>query len=170
MYYFSGNNNNQCKAKRMHILKTFLFHPSHWCHSYISPFPSYYSCKSLGTILSDKIFRQGRGVPRDAILSISLFSAKIKNIVKQVDPGVEFSLCGWLYVYKSPAMDAIQRKLQHNGDRLEKWTLENCFTISKNKAVAMHFFLIKMYGPCFEMGRWPYPICKRSLILWFDVR
>ena len=36
-------------------------------------------------------------------------------------------------------IDAIQRKLQHTINRLEKWTLENGFTITKNKTVAMHF-------------------------------
>ena len=30
-------------------------------------------------------------------------------------------------------------KLQHTINSLEKWTLENGFTISKNKTVAMHF-------------------------------
>ena len=42
-------------------------------------------------------------------------------------------------MYKSPTSDAIQRKLQHTINRLEKWTLKNGFTISKNKTVAMHF-------------------------------
>ena len=41
-------------------------------------------------------------------------------------------------MYKSPTIDAIQRELQ-NTNRLEKWTLKNGFTISKNKTVAMHF-------------------------------
>ena len=40
---------------------------------------------------------------------------------------------------RSPTTDAIQRKLQHTIHSLEKWTLENVFTISKNKTVAMHF-------------------------------
>ena len=95
----------------------------------------------LGTILSDNIFHQ-EGVPQGAILSTTLFNIKINDIVKQVDPGVE---CCSLYVddfvimYRSPTIDAIQRKLQHTINRLEKWTLENGFTISKNKTVAMHF-------------------------------
>ena len=57
----------------------------------------------LGTILSDKIFRQEEAAPKGAILSTTLF------------------------------------KLQHTVHSLEKWTLENGFTISKNKTVAMHF-------------------------------
>ena len=95
----------------------------------------------LGTILSDKIFHQEEGVPRGAILSTTLFNVKINDIVKQVDPGVECSLYvdDFVIMYRSPTIDAIQRKLQHTINRLEKWTLENGFTISKNKTVAMHF-------------------------------
>ena len=95
----------------------------------------------LGTILSDKIFHQEEGVPQGAILSTTLFSVKINDIVKQVDPGVECSLYvdDFAIMYRSPTIDAIQRKLQHTINRLEKWTLENGFTISKNKTVAMHF-------------------------------
>ena len=68
----------------------------------------------LGTILSDKIFHQ-EGVPQGAILSTTLFNVKINNIVKQVDPGVECSLYvdDFVIMYKSPTIDAIQRKLQH---------------------------------------------------------
>ena len=61
--------------------------------------------------------------------------------MKQVDPGVECSLYvdDFVIMYRSPTIDAIQRKLQHTINRLENWTLENGFTISKNKTVAMHF-------------------------------
>ena len=95
----------------------------------------------LGTILSDKIFHQEEGVPQGAILSTTLFNVKINDIVKQVDPGVECSLYvdDFVIMYRSPTIDAIQRKLQHTNHRLEKWTLENGFTISKNTTVAMHF-------------------------------
>ena len=94
----------------------------------------------LGSILSDKIFHQEEGVPQGAILSTTLFNVKINNIVKQVDPGVECSLyVDFVIIYKSLSIDAIQRKLQHTFNRLEKWTLKDGFTISKNKTVAMHF-------------------------------
>ena len=95
----------------------------------------------LVTILSDKIFHQEEGVPQGAILSTTLFNVKINDIVKQVDPGVECSLYvdDFVIMYRSPTIDAIQTKLQHTIHRLEKWTLENGFTISKNKTVAMHF-------------------------------
>ena len=71
----------------------------------------------------------------------TLFNVKINDIVKQVDPGVECSLYvdDFVIMYRSPTIDAFQRKLQHTIHRLEKWTLENGFTISENKTVAMHF-------------------------------
>ena len=94
----------------------------------------------LGTILSDKIFHQAEGVPHGAILSTTLFNIKINDIVKQVDPGVESSLYvdDFVIMYRSPTIDVIQRKLQHY-PQLRKWTIENGFTISKNKNVAIHF-------------------------------
>ena len=107
-----------------------------------------------GTFLSDKIFHQEEGVPQGAILSTTLFNVKINDIVKQVDPGVECSLYvdDFVIMYRSPIIDAIQRKLQHTIYSLEKWTLKNSFTISKNKTVAMHFCPDKkMHGSCFEI-------------------
>ena len=94
----------------------------------------------LGTILSD-VFHQEECVPQGAILSTTLFNVKINDIVKQVHPGVECSLYvdDFVIMYKFPTIDAIQRKLQLTINRLEKWTLKNSFTISKNKSVAMQF-------------------------------
>ena len=74
-------------------------------------------------------------------MSTTWFNIKINDIVKQVYPGVECSLDvdDFVIMYRSPTIDAIQRKLQHTIHSLEKWTLGNGFTISKNKTVAMHF-------------------------------
>ena len=80
---------------------------------------------------------------------------KINDIVKQVDPDVECSLYvdDFVIMYRSPTIDAIQMKLQHNIHSLEKWTLENGFTISKNKIVTMHLCPAKtMHGSCFEIS------------------
>ena len=87
----------------------------------------------LGTILSD-VFYHKEGIPQGAILSNTLFNVKINDTVKQFDPGVECSLYvdDFVIMYRSPTINAIQRKLQHTINRLEKWTLENGFTISKN--------------------------------------
>ena len=95
----------------------------------------------LSTILSDKIFHQEEGVPQGAILSSTLFNVKINDIVKQVDPGVECSLYvdDFVIMYRSPTINAIQRKLQYTINRLEKWTLQNGFTNSEKKTLAMQF-------------------------------
>ena len=68
----------------------------------------------IGTILSD-VFHREEGVPLGAIFSTTLFNVKISDIVKQVDPGVDCSLYvdDFVIMYKSPTIDAIQRKLQH---------------------------------------------------------
>ena len=116
----------------------------------------------LGTILSD-VFHQEKGVPQGAILSTTLFNVKINNIVKQVDPGVECSLYvdDFVIMYKSPTIDAIQRKLQHTINRLEEWTLKNGFTISKNKTVAMHFCM----DPVLKLDNDPIQFVKEAKFL-----
>ena len=122
----------------------------------------------LGTILSDKIFHQEEGVPQGAILSTTLFNVKINDIVKQVDPGVECSLYvdDFVIMYRSITIDAIQRKLQHTINRLEKWTLENGFTISKNKTVAMHFCPdIKCMDPVLKLDNDPIQFVKEAKFL-----
>ena len=58
-----------------------------------------------------------------------------------------FYVADFVFMYKSPTVDAIQRKLQHTINRLEKWTLKNGFTISKNKTVAMFFVSRKCMDP-----------------------
>ena len=55
-------------------------------------------------------------------ISATLFNVKINDIVKQVDPGVEFSFYvdDFVIMYRSPTIDVFQRKLQHTINRLEK--------------------------------------------------
>ena len=122
----------------------------------------------LGTILSDKIFHQEEGVPQGAILSTTLFNIKINDVVKQVDPCVECSLYvdDFVIMYRSPTIDAIQRKLQHTINWLEKWTLENGFTISKNKTVAMHFCPDKKcMDPVLKLDNYPIQFVKEAKFL-----
>ena len=127
----------------------------------------------LGTILSD-VFHQEEGVPQGAILSTTLFNVKINDIVEQVDPGVECSLYvdDFVIMYKSPTIDAIQRKLQHTINRFEKWTLKNGFTISKNKTVAMHFCPDKNAWILF--WNWTMTISnllkKLNFLVWFGIQ
>ena len=69
-------------------------------------------------------------------------------------------------MYKSPTIDAIQRKLQHTINRLEKWTLKNGFIISKNKTIAMHFCSDKKcMDPVLNLDNEPIQFVKEAKFL-----
>ena len=85
---------------------------------------------SVGDTLSGPHLQE-MGVPQGSILSVTLFSVKINNIVKSVCPGVE---C-FLYVddlcifYRSKHMHSIERQLQHVLNNLSKcsaFSLSRC--------------------------------------------
>ena len=85
--------------------------------------------------------KQEMGVPQGSILSVTLFSVKINNIVKSVCPGVEcflyvddFCIC-----YRSKHMHTIERQLQQVLNNLSIWSSENGFKFSKTKTKCMHF-------------------------------
>ena len=94
----------------------------------------------VGDTLSNP-HEQEMGVPQGSILSVTLFSVKINNIVKSVCPGVEcflyvddFCIC-----YRSKHMHTIERQLQQVLNNLSKWSSENGFKFSKSKTKCMHF-------------------------------
>ena len=94
----------------------------------------------VGDTLSNP-HEQEMGVPQGSILSVTLFSVKINNIVKSVCPGVEcflyvddFCIC-----YRSKHMHTIERQLQQVLNNLSKWSSENGFKFSKTKTKCMHF-------------------------------
>ena len=85
--------------------------------------------------------KQEMGVPQGSILSVTLFSVKINNIVKSVCPGVEcflyvddFCIC-----YRSKHMHTIERQLQLVLNNLSRWSSENGFKFSRTKTKCMHF-------------------------------
>ena len=94
----------------------------------------------VGDTLSNP-HEQEMGVPQGSILSVTLLSVKINNIVKSVCPGVE---C-FLYVddlcigYRSKQIQTIERQLQQVLNNLSKWSSENGFKFSKTKTKCMHF-------------------------------
>ena len=67
----------------------------------------------VGTTLSD-LQGQEEGVPQGSILSVTLFSININNIVKALKPGVDCSLYvdDLLICYRSKRMHIIERQLQ----------------------------------------------------------
>ena len=94
----------------------------------------------VGTTLSD-LQGQEEGVPQGSILSVTLFSIKINNIVKSFNPGVDCSLYvdDFLICYRCKHMHTIERQLQQCLNKIQKWALENGFKFSKTKTQCMHF-------------------------------
>ena len=94
----------------------------------------------VGSTLSEA-HNQEQGVPQGSILSVTLFTLKINNIVKCLNPGVDCSLYvdDFLICYRSKNMNTIERQLQLNLNKIQKWSTENGFKFSKSKTVCMHF-------------------------------
>jgi len=84
---------------------------------------------------------QEMGVPQGSILSVTLFSVKINNIVKCLNPGVDCSLYvdDFLICYRSKHIHTIERQLQQCLNKLHKWATENGFKFSRTKTKCMHF-------------------------------
>ena len=94
----------------------------------------------VGSTLSD-LQDQEEGVPQGSILSVTLFSIKINNIVKNLNPGVDCSLYvdDFIICYRSKHIHTIERQLQQCLNKLHTWTTENGFKFSKTKTQCMHF-------------------------------
>ena len=84
---------------------------------------------------------QEMGVPQGSILSVTLFSFKINDILKSVCPGVECFLYvhDFCFCYRSKHRHTIKRQLQQVLNNLSKWSKENGFKFSKTKTKCMHF-------------------------------
>ena len=68
---------------------------------------------------------QEMGVPQGSILSVTLFSVKVNNIVKSVKCFLyfdDFCIC-----YRSKHMHTLERQLQQVLNNLSKWSKENDF-------------------------------------------
>jgi ribonuclease HI len=95
----------------------------------------------IGATLSNT-FDQEVGVPQGSILSPTCFNIKINNIVKSIKDNIKCSLYvdDFLIAFRSSNMSIIERQLQMNLEKLQKWSYENGFKFSKNKTVCMHFY------------------------------
>ena len=85
------------------------------------------------------------GVPQGSILSVTLFVLKINQLANEIDPDImralfvdDFTIC-----FRSRSMETIERKLQNNLDKINKWAQLNGFKFSVNKTVCMHFWKYK---------------------------
>ena len=94
----------------------------------------------VGTTLSG-LQGQEEGVPQGSILSVTLFSIKINNIVKSLNPCVDCSLYvdDFLICYGSKHTHTIEHQLLQCLNKIQKWALENGFKFSKTKTQCLHF-------------------------------
>ena len=93
----------------------------------------------IGSTLSD--LKNQEGVPQGSILSTTLLNIKINNVIKELSSDIY----GFLYIddssisYKSKHIPTLERKLQHNINKISKWATENGFKFSKTKTKCIHF-------------------------------
>jgi len=110
----------------------------------------------IGATLSE-LHRQEMGVPQGSILSVTLFSVKINNIVKTVKTGIDNSLFvdDFAISCKSKNMATIERQLQLCLNKIQTWADQNGFKFSQSKTVCVHFCnkrklhldpVLKIYG------------------------
>ena len=83
----------------------------------------------VGSSLSDE-YDQEQGVPQGGVLSTTLFSITINDILKCLgsltDCSLYFCIC-----YRSKSMGTIERQLQQNLNKIEHWATSNGFKFSK---------------------------------------
>ena len=94
----------------------------------------------MGSTFSDSQ-HQEEGVLQGSILSVILFSIKINNIVKCLTPSIDCALYvdDFVICYRATHMNIVERQLQQNLNKVNKWARENGFKFSKSKTKCVHF-------------------------------
>ena len=119
----------------------------------------------VGSTLSE-LHNQEQGVPQGSILSVTLFSLKINNNVKILNPGVDCSLYvdDFLICYRSKNMHTIERQLQQNLNNIQEWATRNGFKFSKSKTVCMHFCQLRKAhdDPVLTLDGQPIPVVEET--------
>ena len=94
----------------------------------------------VGSSLSD-YYDQEQVVPQGGVLSTTLFSIKINDIVKCLGNLNDCSLYvdDFCICYRSISMATIERQLQQNLNKIESWATSNGFKFSKSKKKCVHF-------------------------------
>ena len=122
----------------------------------------------VGSTLSE-LHNQEQGVPQGSILSVTLFSLKINNIVKTLNPGVDCSLYvdDFLICYRSKNMHTIERQLQQNLNNIQEWATRNGFKFSKSKTVCLHFCQLRKAhdDPVLTLDGQPIPVEEETKFL-----
>ena len=122
----------------------------------------------VGCSLSD-YYDQEQGVPQGGVLSTTLFSIKINDIVKCLGNLTDCSLYvdDFCICYRSKSMATIERQLQQNLNKIENWATSNGFKFSKSKTQCVHFCqLRKQYDdPVLHLYGSPIPVAEESKFL-----
>ena len=122
----------------------------------------------VGSSLSD-YYDQEQGVPQGGVLSTTLFSIKINDIVKCLGNLTDCSLDvdDFCICYRSKSMATIERQLQQNLNKVENWATSNGFKFSKSKTQCVHFCQLRKQhdDPVLHLYGSPIPVVEESKFL-----
>ena len=122
----------------------------------------------VGSSLSD-YYDQEQGVPQGGVLSTTLFSNKINDIVKCLGNLTDCSLYvdDFCICYRSKSMATIERQLQQNLNKIESWATSNGFKFSKSKTQCVHFCQLRKQhdDPVLHLYGSPIPVVEESKFL-----
>ena len=122
----------------------------------------------VGSSLSD-YYDQEQGVPQGGVLSTTLFSIKINDIVKCLGNLTDCSLYvdDFCICYRSKSMATIERQLQQNFNKIENWATSNGFKFSKSKTQCVHFCQLRKQhdDPVLHLYGSPIPVVEESKFL-----
>ena len=122
----------------------------------------------VGSFLSD-YYDQEQGVPQGGVLSTTLFSIKINDIVKCLGNLTDCSLYidDFCICYRLKSMATIERQLQQNLNKIESWATSNGFKLSKSKTQCVHFCQLRKQhdDPVLHLYGSPIPVVEESKFL-----
>ena len=122
----------------------------------------------VGSSLSD-YYDQEQGVPQGGVLSTTLVSIKINDIVKCLGNLTDCSLYvdDFCICYRSKSMATIERQLQQNLNKIENWATSNGFKVSKSKTQCVHFCQLRKQhdDPVLHLYGSPIPVVEESKFL-----
>ena len=122
----------------------------------------------VGSSVSD-YYDQEQGVPQGGVLSTTLFSIKINDIVKCIGNLTDCSLYvdDFCICYRSKGMATIEHQLQQNLNKIKNWATSNGFKFSKSKTQCVHFCQLRKQhdDPVLHLYGSPIPVVEESTFL-----
>ena len=102
---------------------------------------SFLEDRTIQVRVGSTLYDQEQDVSQGAILSTTLFTVKLNDIINCLD----YKTDGSLYVddfricFRSKSMRTIERHLQQCLNRIEDWATRNSFKFSKSKTQGVHY-------------------------------